>query len=57
MKEEVDSGKLKILSHTEKLDPIYSHMLIKSKRWVSPAVEAFVELALNSFSGNDEGVS
>ncbi|ASN06140.1 LysR family transcriptional regulator [Virgibacillus necropolis] len=54
VKEEVDRGKLKILSHSEKFDPIYSHMLIKKKRWVSPAVEAFTELVLNSFRENDE---
>ncbi|WP_404452037.1 LysR family transcriptional regulator [Virgibacillus necropolis] len=57
VKEEVDSGKLKILSHSEKFDPIYSHMLIKKKRWLSPAVEAFVELVLNSFTEMDKGVS
>lgn len=48
VKEEVESGKLKIISHNEKFEPIYSHMLIKKKKWLSPAVEAFVELVLNS---------
>lgn len=50
VKEEVESGKLKILSHSENLDPIYSYMLIKKKKWLSPAVEAFVEVVLNSIS-------
>ncbi|MCM3601042.1 LysR family transcriptional regulator [Robertmurraya korlensis] len=48
VKEEIDSGKLKMVSHNEKFDPIYSHMLIKKKKWLSPAVEAFVELVLHS---------
>jgi len=50
VKEEVDSGKLKILSHSEKLDPIYSHMLTKKKKWLLPSVEAFVELVQNSIN-------
>lgn len=50
VKEEVASGKMKILSHAEKFDPIYSHMLIKKKKWLSPAVEAFGELVLQSIS-------
>lgn len=54
VKEEVDSGKLKILSHGEKFDPIYSHMLIKKKKWLSPAVEAFGELVLHSISGTEQ---
>lgn len=57
VKKELESGKLKIISHSEKLDPIYSHMLIKKKRWVSPPVEAFVELVLDSFNKNDKGAS
>jgi DNA-binding transcriptional LysR family regulator len=48
VREEVESGKLKIISHNENFEPIYSHMLIKKKKWVSPAVEVFVELVLNS---------
>lgn len=48
VKAEVDSGKLKILSHSEKFAPFYSHMLIKRKKWLSPAVEAFVELVADS---------
>ncbi|MEC2198101.1 LysR family transcriptional regulator [Bacillus subtilis] len=54
--EEVDDGKLKILSHSEKLDPIYSHILIKKKKWQSPAVEAFVHLVLHSISESTKGV-
>lgn len=46
--EEVESGKLKILDHSEKFDPIYSHMLIKKKKWQSPTVEAFAEIVLDS---------
>ncbi|MFD2923947.1 LysR family transcriptional regulator [Halobacillus naozhouensis] len=48
VKEEEESGKLKMLHHSEQLEPIYSHMLIKKKKWLSPAVEAFAELVLNS---------
>ncbi len=54
VKEEVDSGKLKIVSHNEKFEPFYSHMLIKKKKWLSPAVEAFVELVLKSTSEPDK---
>ncbi|CAM3819294.1 hypothetical protein GCM10009865_05290 [Aeromicrobium ponti] len=50
VKEDVESGKLKILPHSEKFEPIYSHMLIKKKKWLSPAVKAFVELVLKSIS-------
>ena len=50
VKEEVANGKMKILSHVETFDPIYSHMLIKKKKWLSPAVEAFSELVLYSIS-------
>lgn len=50
VKEEVASGKMKTLSHVETFDPIYSHMLIKKKKWLSPAVEAFSELVLHSIS-------
>ncbi|MGG1687657.1 LysR family transcriptional regulator [Pseudalkalibacillus sp. NRS-1564] len=48
LKEEVENGKLKILQHSENLEPIYSHMLIKRKKWVSPSVEAFAEIVLKS---------
>src|SRR5699024_234282 len=50
VKEEDDSGKLKILSHSEKLDTIYSHMLTKKKKWLLPSTEAFVELVQNSIN-------
>lgn len=53
VKNEVENGKLKILSHSEQLEPIYSHMLIKKKKWLQPSVEAFVELVLNSMSESD----
>jgi DNA-binding transcriptional LysR family regulator len=46
VKEEVESGKLKVIQHNEKFGPFYSHMLVKKKKWLSPAVEAFVELVL-----------
>lgn len=48
VQEEVDNGKLKIINHNERFEPFYSHMLIKKKKWLSPAVKAFVELVLNS---------
>lgn len=54
VKEEVENGILKILNHSEKFDPIYSHMLIKKKKWLSPALEAFVKLVLKSFSDTEE---
>ncbi|MEC5424714.1 LysR family transcriptional regulator [Virgibacillus sp. C22-A2] len=57
VKEEVNSGKLKIINHNETFEPIYSHMLIKKKKWLSPAVEAFVELVLNSASETDKKMS
>ncbi|MCM3003305.1 LysR family transcriptional regulator [Priestia koreensis] len=50
VKDEVTSGKLKILRHSEQFESIYSHMLIKKKKWLSPAVEAFVELVLSAIS-------
>jgi DNA-binding transcriptional LysR family regulator len=46
VKEEINSGKLKIVNHTEPFEPIYSHMLIKKKKWLSPTVEAFAEIVL-----------
>lgn len=49
VKDEVESGKLKILSHSQTLDPLYSQMLIKKKKWQLPAVEAFADLVLHSF--------
>ncbi|MBN3555700.1 LysR family transcriptional regulator [Fictibacillus nanhaiensis] len=52
VKEEVENGKLKILGHSETLDPIYSHLLVKKKKWMTPSVAVFVELVLNSFSEN-----
>lgn len=55
VKEEVDSGKLKIVRHNEKFEPFYSHMLIKKKKWLSPPLEAFVELVLNLINEPDKG--
>jgi DNA-binding transcriptional LysR family regulator len=54
VKEELENGILKILNHSEKFDSIYSHMLIKKKKWLSPSVEAFVELVLKSFNDTEE---
>ncbi|QJC90870.1 Putative transcriptional regulator (LysR family) [Bacillus subtilis] len=48
VKEEVEAGRLKILHHAETFDPLYSHMLIKKKKWQMPAAEAFAELVLHS---------
>jgi DNA-binding transcriptional LysR family regulator len=56
VKEHVENGKLKVLTHSENFEPIYSHMLIKKKKWLSPAVEAFTELVLKSFSKTEKGV-
>ncbi|MCS0670242.1 LysR family transcriptional regulator [Cytobacillus firmus] len=54
VKEDVENGKLKLLTHSEEFEPIYSHMLIKKKKWLSPAVEAFTELVLKSANGLDK---
>jgi DNA-binding transcriptional LysR family regulator len=56
VKEDVENGKLKTLTHSEKFEPIYSHMLIKKKKWLSPAIEAFVELVINSISETDKEI-
>jgi DNA-binding transcriptional LysR family regulator len=48
VKEELESGTLKRLQHSEQFEPIYSHMLIKKKKWLSPAVEAFGEMVLGA---------
>ncbi|ANC77481.1 hypothetical protein ABE65_011995 [Fictibacillus phosphorivorans] len=55
VKEEVENGKLKILGHSEKFDPIYSHLLVKKKKWMAPPVEVFVELVLNSINEIEKG--
>jgi hypothetical protein len=52
-----ENGHLKILPHSEKFEPIYSHMLIKKKKWLSPAIEAFVELVINSIRETDKEMS
>lgn len=44
--EEVRRGELKILRHSDTLEPFYSHMLIKKKKWMAPAVEAFTKIVL-----------
>ncbi|MCM3159660.1 LysR family transcriptional regulator [Bacillus subtilis] len=54
VKEEVEAGKLKILHHAETLDPLYSHMLLKKKKWQLPAAEAFAELVLHSIHEQKE---
>ncbi|MGI8386194.1 LysR family transcriptional regulator [Robertmurraya sp. P23] len=56
VKEHVEKGKLKILTHSENFEPFYSHLLIKKKKWLSPAVEAFVELVLKSISETEKGI-
>lgn len=48
VKEEVESGKLKIISHEEEFEPFFSHMLIRKKKWLTPAIEAFVDVVLSS---------
>lgn len=57
VKEEIDNGKLKVVRHAGKFDPIYSHMLIKKKKWLSPAVEAFAELVLDSIRKSSKDAS
>ncbi|AZB41731.1 LysR family transcriptional regulator [Bacillus sp. FJAT-42376] len=54
VKEEIQNGKLKILHHSGTFDPFYSHMLIKKKKWLSPAVEAFVEVVMKSIGDTEE---
>ncbi|KIO59835.1 hypothetical protein B4143_2564 [Bacillus subtilis] len=54
VKKEVEAGKLKILQHVEALDPIYSHLLLKKKKWQLPAAEAFAELVLHSIREEKE---
>ncbi|MEC1108609.1 LysR family transcriptional regulator [Bacillus velezensis] len=49
VKEEVKAGKLKILQQSEPFERLYSHMLVKKKKWQLPAAEAFVSLVLESF--------
>ncbi|UPK46872.1 LysR family transcriptional regulator [Paenibacillus pabuli] len=56
VKDDVERGKLKMVSHSEKFDPIYSHMLIKKKKWLSPAVKAFSELVINSIQVTENEV-
>lgn len=46
VKNEVEKGSLTILDHNEDFKPIYSHLLVKSKKWQSPAVKEFIELTL-----------
>jgi len=57
VKEDVQNGKLKILTHSGKFEPIYSQMLIKKKKWLSPAVEAFVKIVLKSINDTDKGMT
>lgn len=48
VKNEVENGLLNIMEHNEEFEPIYSYLLVKSKKWQSPAVEKFIELTLES---------
>ncbi|PGK52039.1 hypothetical protein CN918_30070 [Priestia megaterium] len=48
VKKEVENGQLSLIEHNETFEPIYSHMLVKSKKWQSPAVEKFIEIALTN---------
>ncbi len=56
VKEDVDRGKLTVVSHSEMFDPIYSHMLIKKKKWLSPTVKAFSELVIKSIRETDNEI-
>ncbi|WP_127539960.1 LysR family transcriptional regulator [Paenibacillus illinoisensis] len=53
VKEDVERGKLKIINHSEEFEPLYSHLLIKKKRWLTPAVQAFTDLVLRSFKDSE----
>ena len=48
VKNEVENGAIKIMEHNEKFEPNYSYLLVKSKKWHSPAVEKFIELTLDT---------
>ncbi|MGM0875242.1 MAG: LysR family transcriptional regulator [Bacillota bacterium] len=48
VKNEVENGLLKIMEHNEEFEPTYSYLLVKSKKWHSPAIEKFIELTLES---------
>ncbi|WP_139490632.1 LysR family transcriptional regulator [Brevibacillus dissolubilis] len=48
VKNEVEQGLVKIMEHNESFEPIYSHLLVKSKKWHAPAVEKFIELTLEA---------
>ncbi|WP_429824949.1 LysR substrate-binding domain-containing protein [Brevibacillus laterosporus] len=48
VKHEVEKGLLKIMEHNEGFEPFYSYVLVKSKKWQSPAVQKFIELTLES---------
>lgn len=48
VKNEVENGLLNILEHNEQFEPIYSHLLVKSKKSLSPAVQKFIELTLEA---------
>lgn len=48
VKNEVENGLLKMMEHNEEFEPIYSYLLVKSKKWHSPAIEKFLELTLES---------
>ncbi|MYL20571.1 LysR family transcriptional regulator [Halobacillus litoralis] len=42
VQQEIETGRLKKITHEESFSPLYSHMLIRNKKWLSPAVEAFL---------------
>jgi hypothetical protein len=48
VKNEVNQGGLSIMEHNESFEPIYSYLLVKSKKWHSPAVEKFIDLTLKN---------
>ncbi|MCT2347189.1 LysR family transcriptional regulator [Niallia taxi] len=50
VKDEIESGKIRLLAHSETMESIYSHMLIKKKKWITPQIQAFTRLALASLS-------
>lgn len=48
VQEELENGSLKIIKQDEAFEPIYSHILIKKKKWVSPIAHAFMEAVIDS---------
>lgn len=48
VQQEVEQGLLNIMEHKEEFEPLYSYVLVKPKKWQPPAVQKFIELALEA---------